>query len=214
MKKTRLILFVLLLTTSVSTLWAQDKNHEAAILFGLNQPLLLSGFNIEANYFTKKMSFDYSHGVSLEYQGSMITGAAKEQHLVAHLPYSTGFGVGYRFTSWLNLRVEPKWHRFEIYYEGEEQTLANRIVAYNTFTLGLGLYGKWHPFKKQNNFLRGIMIAPSVRWWPNVSSTLTNDSYTYFSKVTNQTEVHEAMNVGVSNTPWLVNISVGYKFGL
>jgi len=143
----------------------------------------------------------------------MITGAMKAQHLVAHVPYSTGFGVGYRFTSWLNLRVEPKWHRFEIYYEGESQTLSNRVVAYNTFTLGLGLYGKWHPFKTKNNFLRWIMIAPSVRWWPNVASTLNDDGYTYFNKITNQTEVHQAMNVGVGNTPWLVNISIGYRFG-
>jgi len=143
----------------------------------------------------------------------MITAGMKAQHLVAHVHYSTGFGVGYRFTSWLNLRVEPKWHRFEIYYEGESQTLSNRVVAYNTFTLGLGLYGKWHPFKTKNNFLRWIMIAPSVRWWPNVASTLNDDGYTYFNKITDQTEVHQAMNVGVGNTPWLVNISIGYRFG-
>jgi hypothetical protein len=208
------LVILLLGVASISKINAQHKNKEAAILFGLNQPLLLSGFNIEGNYFTKKMSFDYSHDISLEYQGNMITGAMKEQHLVARVPYSTGFGVGYRFTSWLNLRVEPKWHRFEIYYEGESQTLANRITAYNTFTLGLGLYGKWHPFKKQDNFLRGIMIAPSVRWWPNVSSTLSNDSYSYFNKITGQTEVHKVMNVGASNTPWLVNVSIGYRFGL
>jgi len=212
MKSLKII--VILLVSTVVELNAQKSEKEVAILFGLSQPLLLNGFNIEANFFTRKMSFDYSHGVSLEYQGSIITGAVKEQHLVAHLPYSTGFGIGYRFTSWLNFRVEPKWHRFEIYYDGEDQTLANRVVAYNTFTLGLGLYGKWHPFKTKDNFLRGIMIAPSIRWWPNVSTTLTNDSYTYFNKITNQTEVHEAMSVGANNTPWLVNISVGYRFSL
>jgi len=210
MKKTLLLFVVAALTSKI---FAQENEHEAAILFGLSQPIFLSGFNIEGNYFTKKMSFDYSHGISLEYQGSMITGAAKEQHLVAHLPYSTGFGIGYRFTSWLNLRVEPKWHRFEIYYEGEEQTLVNRIVAYNTFTLGLGLYGKWHPFKRQDNFLKGIMVAPSVRWWPNVASTLSSDGYMYYNKITDQTEVHKTLNVGANNTPWLVNISIGYRFG-
>ena len=205
---------LILLVCVVTTLSAQKSEKEAAILFGLNQPLVLSGFNIEGNFFTRKMSFDYSHGVSLEYKGALITGAVKAQHLVAHLPYSTGFGVGYRFASWLNLRVEPKWHRFEIYYEGESQILANRVVVYNTFTLGLGLYGKWHPFRKRENFWRGIMIAPSVRWWPNVATTLANDSFTYSNKITNQMEVHQAMNVGVSNTPWLVNISVGYRFSL
>jgi len=172
---------VLFLLVAASVLYQRtEKNREAAILFGLNQPLLLNGFNIEEITLTKKMSFDYSHGISLEYQGSMITGAMKEQHLVAHLPYSTGFGVGYRFTSWLNLRVEPKWHRFEIYYEGESQTLANRIVAYNTFTSAWGFMENGNPFKKQNNFLSGIMVAPSIRWWPNVASTLNNDGYSYY----------------------------------
>ena len=208
----KLKIIVILLVSVTTKLNAQKSEKEVAILFGLNQPLLLSGFNIEANFFTRKMSFDYSHGVSLEYQGSMITGAAKEQHLVAHLPYSTGFGIGYRFTSWLNLRLEPKWHRFEIYYDGEEQTLANRVVAYNTFTLGLGLYGKWHPFKKQNNFLKGVMVAPSLRWWPNVASTLDDSGYTYYNKITDQTEVHKTLNVGANNTPWLVNISGGYQW--
>ena len=206
------IILILVLAALFYEINAQGKKHEAAILFGLSQPLLLDGFNIEGNYFTKRMSFDYSHGVSLEYAGSAITGDMKEQHLVAHVPYSTGFGIGYRFTSWLNLRVEPKWHRFEIYYDGEDQTLANRIIAYNTFTFGLGLYGKWHPFETKNNFLKGLMIAPSIRWWPNVASTLGDDGYTYFNKITNQNEVVKTMNVGANNTPWLANISIGYRF--
>jgi len=75
MKKTLLLFVVAALTSKI---FAQENEHEAAILFGLSQPIFLSGFNIEGNYFTKKMSFDYSHGISLEYQGSMITGAAKE----------------------------------------------------------------------------------------------------------------------------------------
>ena len=110
--------------------------------------------------------------------------------------------------------MEPKWHRFEIYYEDENQTLANRITAYNTFTLGLGLYGKWHPFKAKNNFLRGIMIAPSVRFWPNVSSTLSDNQFTYSNKITGQAATHQALNIGANNTPWFVNVSVGYKFSL
>jgi hypothetical protein len=56
------------------------------------------------------------------------------------------------------------------------------------------------------------MIAPSIRWWPNVASTLGDEGYTYYNKITNQTEVHKTMNVGASNTPWLANISVGYRF--
>jgi hypothetical protein len=211
MKRIALLIVVTAIAMEVS---AQKEDHEVAVLFGLTQPLVLSGFNIEGNYFTRKMSFDYSHGVSLEYRGNIITGDMKTQHLVAHLPYSTGFGIGYRFTSWLNLRMEPKWHRFEIYYEGDDQALATRIIAYNTFTLGLGLYGKWHPFKQKHNFFSGIIIAPSVRWWPTVASTLSDEGYSYFNKITNQNEVHKTMSVGLGNTPWLANISIGYRFGL
>ncbi|GHN00780.1 hypothetical protein WSM22_22690 [Cytophagales bacterium WSM2-2] len=210
MKTMQKYLLIALMAIAVDQVVAQKK--EGAVLFGLNQPLLLGGFNIELNYFTRKLAFDFSHGVSLNYKGDLVVGAMKDQHLVAHLPYSTGVGIGYRFTEWINLRVEPKWHRFEIYYDGDIQNAANRVVGYNTFTLGLGLYGKWHPFRKKENFLRGIMIAPSVRWWPNVATTLTNDQFIYTNKITGQSEIHQAQNIGSYNTPWFVNVSVGYRF--
>ena len=27
-----------------------------------------------------------------------------------HLPWTTGFGIGYRLKEWVNIRVAPKWH--------------------------------------------------------------------------------------------------------
>jgi len=81
-------------------------------------------------------------------------GADKEQGLAIHIPWTTGFGVGYRFNNWLNLRVEPKWHKYELYYDGNEQSPSNLIGDYTTFTLGLGLYANLKPFKNQNNFKR------------------------------------------------------------
>ena len=207
------IIFVVLMMLCMKSI-GQKNEREAAVLFGLNQPLLMGGFNVELNYFTNRMAFDFSHGISLDFKGGLVTGSMKDQHLVAHLPYSTGIGIGYRFAPWINLRVEPKWHRFEIFYDGDEQILANRIISYNTFTLGLGLYGKWHPFKKKENFLRGIMIAPSARFWPNVSTTLPGDQFSYANKITGQTETQKALNIGANNTPWFINVSVGYSFGL
>lgn len=191
---------------------AQNKplSNRVNILFGLNQPLA-NGFNIEGNLFYKRFVFDYSHGVSLNFSNQMLAGNEKTQQLAAHLPYTTGFGVGYRFNEWFNLRAEPKWHRFELYYEGDKQTIDNRIVAYNTFTLGIGAYFNIRPFKNQNNFLKGIMIAPSIRYWPKISSNL-NDNFTYQNRITGQNETLSAMEVGVANTPWIVNISVGYSF--
>lgn len=202
---------VLSLILMVPCLAQVKQKHEAAVVLGLNQPILLGGFNFEFNYFTKKLSFDFSHGINLNYKGDLVSGAVKDQHLVAHLPFSTGFGIGYRFTEWVNLRVEPKWHSFEIYYEGKSQTAINRVVSYTTSTLGLGLYGKWHPFKNQDNFLRGIMIAPSVRFWPNISSTLGNDQYVYENRITGRQETHKVLKIGANNTPWFINVSVGYK---
>ncbi|MFN5169367.1 MAG: hypothetical protein ACK5DD_07065 [Cyclobacteriaceae bacterium] len=186
--------------------------HEAVVLFGINQPLLLSGFNMEVNYFTPKLVFDYSHGVSLEFANEQLPDELMAQKLAVHLPYSTGFGIGYRFTRFLNLRVEPKWHRFEMYYDDESQTEVNRIVAYNTFTLGLGLYGRWMPFEKKQGFIKNIMIAPSVRYWPNVSTSLENDQFSYENKFTGEKETLKALNIGAGNTPWVVNVSIGYRF--
>ncbi len=208
----RLILALLFL--SAVNLYAQrkERKNEFAVLFGLNQPLLVNGFNIEVNYFTPKFVFDYSHGISLDLKGDLVTEEMKTQKLVAHIPYSTGFGAGYRISKFFNLRIEPKWHKFEIYYEGEPQTESNLINAYTTFTLGLGLYGKWMPFDKKESFIRNIMIAPSVRFWPNLSTSLSDDEFNYENKYTGQTETQEALRIGVGNTPWIINVSVGYRF--
>jgi len=212
------LVLLLMLCEVGGDVFAQDHrpvyDKQFNIVFGLNQPLFAKGFNAEVNYFGRRITFDYSHGVSLDFHGQTVTGDVKRQGLAVHMPYTTGFGVGYRFTRWLNLRVEPKLHRWEIYYDGEPQNNQNRITVYNTFSLGLGLYGNWKPFEKKDNFLRGLIVAPSIRFWPNVSSSLPDDTYTYFNKLTNRQEAHKAMQPGFNNTPWVFNVSVGYSFGI
>lgn len=184
------------------------------ILFGLNQPLLARGFNIEGNLFYKRFVFDYSHGVSLDFSGNNLSGDAADQKLALHLPFTTGFGVGYRFNELFNLRVEPKWHGIEVYQETDEQTEENLLGEYTTFTLGLGAYMNWQPFKNKNNFLKGFMISPSIRYWPRISSTLKDDKFEYFNTTSDQNEVHEAIEIGFGNSPLILNISVGYSFKL
>lgn len=193
--------------------WKQDR--KAAVLFGLTQPLVVSGFNIEANYIHNRLIFDYSHGVSLDFSGSLLPDYLQEQGVVVHMPFSTGFGVGYRFTEWLNLRVEPKWHRFEFYYEGEAQTEANRIaVDANNYSIGLGLYGFFQPFKRKSNGLKGITIAPSIRFWPTVASSFDDDRFSYENTRTDRTEALQSLAAGIGFSPLIVNISVGYAFDL
>jgi hypothetical protein len=192
----------------------QDWRNETqvAILFGLTQPLIASGFNIEGNLIYKRLIFDYSHGASLDFTDDLLTTELQEQGVVVHVPWTTGFGVGYRFTHWLNLRVEPKWHRFEFYYDGDEQNNTNRITAYTTFTLGAGLYAFLQPFRTNTGFLKGITIAPSIRYWPTVSSTLEGDTFRYTNKNTGAVEEIETLDPGAGFTPLVFNISVGYSF--
>lgn len=209
-----MLLAITIFTSSAG--FAQDwkKDKKVNILFGLAQPLLASGFNIEGNYIYHRWIFDYSHGASLDFSGKTVTKDLRRQGIAVHEPYTTGFGVGYRIKEWINVRVEPKWHRFESYYDGEQQVKESQIVSYNTFSLGVGVYGSYQPFKHQNNFLRGVVIAPSVRFWPTVSSSLKDDKFTYFNKNTNSQEVIKTLDAGSGFTPLVVNVSVGYSFSL
>jgi len=62
--------------------------------------------------------------------------------------------------------------------------------------------------------LNGIVIAPSVRYWPRLFSTLTNNKAEYSHNITENLETHNAMQAGIANSPFIFNISVGYSFKL
>lgn len=211
----RALLFISL-TLFAFNLQAQDwtKDKKVNVVFGLTQPLLVKGFNIEGNYIHNRLIFDYSHGMSLDFSENTLTTDLKRQGVVVHIPWTTGFGVGYRLKEWINIRVEPKWHRFEFHYNGEPQNTATQITSYNTFSLGIGVYGNYQPFKNKDNFLKGIMIAPSIRYWPTVRSTLHNDKFSYQNKLTNKAEDITTLDPGAGFTPIVFNISVGYSFDL
>ncbi len=186
-------------------------SNKFSILAGLIQPTALKGGNIEFNYFTKRVSFDYSHGFSLD---PPVVGAFKDQNVVLHLPYSTGFGVGYRFNSFLDLRFEPKLHSWEVYQKDVEKTVANKLKDFKTITLGFGLYYRYFPFKNsENKFLQGVTTSSSIRYWQNVGTTLSNDEFMYFNKTSKKNETLKAPNIGLANTPLIINIAVGYTFG-
>ncbi|MGH1338508.1 MAG: hypothetical protein ACRBFS_20500 [Aureispira sp.] len=74
-------------------------------------------------------------------------------------------------------------------------------------------YFNWRPFKKMKNALNGIMISPSIRYWPTISSSLEGGSFSYYNKVTEHQETHDVLEVGIANTPLMVNLSIGYSFG-
>ncbi|MFM7105850.1 MAG: hypothetical protein ACKOW8_10050 [Flavobacteriales bacterium] len=195
---------------------AQDWKIEKKVnvVFGLIQPIFAKGINIEGNYINNRLIFDYSHGASLDLSSSTVTEDLRRQGVAVHIPYTTGFGIGYRLKEWINIRMEPKWHRFEFYYEGENQTASSQITSYNTMSIGIGVYGHYQPFKNKTSFLKGIMIAPSVRFWPTIRSTLEDDSFIYFNKNTSLNETIKTLDVGPGFKPFIYNISIGYSFGL
>jgi hypothetical protein len=192
--------------------WKSEK--KVNIVFGLIQPIFAKGFNIEGNYIHNRFIFDYSHGASLDLAGTTVTPELREQGLAVHMPFTTGFGIGYRLKEWVNVRIEPKWHRFEFYYDDETQINSTQITSYNTMSIGIGVYGHYQPFKNKTSFLNGIMISPSIRFWPTISSTLDGNSYNYLNKNTGKNEEIKTLDVGPGFRPFIYNISIGYSFGL
>ncbi len=211
-RATLLIVFASIAVHSQAQDWKTDKKIN--LLFGLTQPLIVKGFNIEGNYIHNRFIFDYSHGVSLDFSGSSVTTDLKKQGAAVHMPWTTGFGVGYRLKEWVNIRVEPKWHRFEFYYDDETQNSSNQITSYNTMSLGIGVYGHYQPFKNKTSFLKGIVIAPSIRYWPTISSTLKDDKFIYQNKNTGKNEEIKTLDPGLGFSPIVFNVSIGYSFGL
>jgi hypothetical protein len=186
-------------------------SNRVSVLFGLLQPVVAQGFNMEINYTTKRLIFDYSHGVSLD---PPVVGDFKTQNVVLHIPYTTGFGIGYRFSSFFDVRFEPKLHSWEIYYKDEVQNASTKINDFKTFTLGIGAYYRYMPFKNSSNkILQGITTSTSLRYWQNVGTTLRNDEFSYFNKTSNKIEILKAPNIGFVNSPIIFNIAIGYSFG-
>jgi hypothetical protein len=213
-----LILIVTILLMSSTNTSAQTKNkkdllysNKVSVLFGLLQPVVAQGFNVEVNYTTKRLIFDYSHGVSLD---PPVAGDFKTQNTVLHIPYTTGFGIGYRLSSFFDVRFEPKLHSWEMYYKDEAQNDGTKIKDFKTITLGIGAYYRYMPFKKSDNkILQGITTSTSLRYWQNAGTTLRNDEFSYFNKISNKIETLKAPNIGFANSPIIFNIAIGYTFG-
>lgn len=210
-----LLIFIISISASLNAQDAESWKTEKgfALVFGLSQPIALNGFNAEINYIHNRYIFGYSHGVSLDFGTDLVPDYLEDQGVIAHMPFSTGFGIGYRLYEWLNLRIEPKWHRFDFYYIDEAQISDNRITSdANNISIGLGLYGLFKPFSNLDNALQGITIAPSLRFWPTIISDFEGRAYSYQNKFTDQTEEIKTPHTGINFTPFILNISVGYSF--
>lgn len=191
--------------------WQGYDRARLTILAGLIQPILLRGGNLELDFHYKRFVVSYSHGFLLKLQGNTVVGDVKKQGLRLDIPYSTGVGVGFRFTRWLDVRLEPKVHRFEVTHDRTGQ----HLFGYNTVTLGLGVYAVWRPFADFGLHLpawtHGFQVSTSLRYWPNVWSGLGRDRRDYVHP-SGATQTHDAAKIGIANTPVIFNVALGYGF--
>ncbi len=105
-------------------------------------------------------------------------------------------------------------HSWELYDKDDAKNKTTLITSFKTITLGLGLYYRYMPFKNSDSkLLQGITTTANIRWWQNFGTTLRDDKFSYTSKKTGNLETLKAPNIGIANTPIIVNLSVGYTFG-
>ncbi len=189
-----------------------------SVTFGLGiVQTLVGGANVQVDFRYKHLIIDYSHGWGLTLPSSTLGGDMEKQRVSLRIPYTTGLGIGASFPlrslySIVDLRFEPKLHRFEASFNSADGSQRTQFASYNTVTLGAGAYWTLVPFQRRHDALRGLSLSTSLRYWPNVASTLNDNQVAYANSVTGQNEVHRAANIGISNTPVIVNVSVGYVF--
>lgn len=182
-----------------------------AVNAGLLQPLVLGGANVEVDVRWRHLVVAYSHGWSLELDAGLGDDMTR-QHVTLHVPYTTGLGVGGtlalpRLRSLLEVRGEAKVHRLAASYASADGRTDTAIAAYRTYTLGAGAYWTFLPAGD-----RGFNLSASVRYWPNVATSLPGDAIVYANATTGRDETHRAASIGIANTPLIVNLSIGYVF--
>jgi hypothetical protein len=200
-KINRYFIFLLLLCLWAPVVRAQETpfthDNNFSLMTGLSQDLLWDGGNVAVQYLTGRFAFEYSHGFNLNLNGGggvALSSTEKSQGLQMEVPWTTGFGVGYRLTDSLHVSVEFKAHGFKV-TDPESAT----TITYTTFSIGPGVFYDLYIWK-------GLFIQPALRWWPTVASTLPGGSYT-FHESGGITKVHDAHDWGV-----FPNASLGWTF--
>lgn len=167
-------------------------------MLGLHQWLVLGGANVAAQYKTKHLVFEWSHGQALHLNNASsltLTSEERAAGVRVDMPWTTGGGVGWRITRNLHALVEVKVHRYEEY--GADR---NQRVSYLTFTVGPGVFYDIHLW-------HGLFLQPLIRWWPNVGDTLNRSSAPAFTRPDGSTYHAEAKSQGVFG-----NINLGWSF--
>lgn len=172
---------------------ARLKGGSFALKAGLSQPVLLNGANVAVAYKADRWVLEYSHGMWLRYDRVGRTDTERDQNLDLYSPWTTGFGIGYRLPWRVDIRVEVKAHRYRVTPPGDAP------FRYTTFSVGPAI--NYH-----QPVYSGLGLDLTVRFWPNVASTLDDDRRTFVDAEGNRL-VHKAHDLGV-----FPNVSLVYTF--
>jgi hypothetical protein len=170
---------------------------EGSVIAGLTQWILFRGGNIGGELKIGRLAFEVSHGQGLDLNqvpGIGLTAAERAAGAHVFVPWTTGFGVGFRVTRDLDVLVEAKAHHYNV--TGND---ANHQVDYTTFSVGPGVFYTLHIYK-------GLFLEPNVRFWPNVASTLKGNRAAIVQSDGSVYE-HQAHDFGL-----FANMNVGWTF--
>lgn len=163
--------------------------------YGLNQPILLHGFNAAVEVRYQRLVLTYSHGQGLDYtpfENSLEKSAAAR----IAVPYSTGGGIGVVIIDELWALADFKVHHYEV------ETAVDH-PSYTTVTVGAELGWRFFVWK-------GFNIAVVARYWPNVFSS--SGSGVTIHLPNGKTAVDPPDSQGFSG--FLGNVLVGWAFDL
>jgi hypothetical protein len=158
---------------------------------------LLRGGNVALEYKVGRFAFEVSHGQGLDLNeagGIFLTSAERDAGAEVRVPWTTGFGVGYRIIENLHVLIEFKAHHYEVSARDPAAT-----ASYTTFSIGPGVFYSIYIYK-------GLFLEPNVRFWPNVASTLPGNKVA-LRQPDGTTYEHQAHDFGL-----FANMNLGYSF--
>jgi hypothetical protein len=167
-----------------------------SVMAGLMQWVLRGG-NLALEYKVGHFAFEVSHGQGIDLNqlgGFALTSDERDAGAHVRIPWTTGFGIGYRITENLHLLVEFKAHRYEV----SSRDPASQ-VAYTTFSVGPGAFYSIYLYK-------GLFLEPNVRFWPTIGSTLSNNQ-AVLRQPDGSIYEHRAHDLGL-----FANCNLGYTF--
>ncbi|MGK0361465.1 MAG: hypothetical protein ACI9U2_003783 [Bradymonadia bacterium] len=175
--------------------WAPHRaeHGQIGVNFGLTQ-LLLGGFNVAVEGRWDRWVLEYSHGIGLDYNRlgeGPLTDDEKRLSLDVDSPWTTGAGIGFVLLDELYIGAEFKGHRYVVERPGGER------AEYTTASIGPVI--GWRYF-----IWRGLHANVYLRYWPNVWSSLDDDTHTF-----SDGEEHAAKDL-----QFFANISIGWAFDL